>query len=344
MQKSMAIRIVFGTMALLSSSACGLNTVRIESAADVAAQGRSVASASQTFLQIVRTTREATNVDMVVADPMCGRDFVTLRRPPLVGPRAPVVGWLCTQAGPRDRLFSIDPLNEELKPTLDGIAALTAYADALTEIVDATPADPAKDLTDALELARAAQTGFTTVFRLPAGPLPAADDPRLVAATGFIRFLGELRAEARTVNSLRTFLATQPEQAAPTVFMVRLKRNLAIWETSRLADDQLRQQASSALVERVIHRRNPAAPRERREALSAYYEREAARRGSQTLFPALSRLVDTLDVADREMRGILRANPNLSDKHRRRVAEINRKRIIRALESVTALITAFRGA
>ena len=76
--------------------------------------------------------------------------------------------------------------------------------------------------------------------------------------------------------------------------------------------------------------------------MKTFYGLEAASRASGRIYPVLDGVLVALDQSDRDLRRILPESPSLSRKERDRVAEINRQRIVRALESVTAMITSFR--
>ncbi|MFL6857963.1 MAG: hypothetical protein ACJ8EB_08660 [Allosphingosinicella sp.] len=343
MHLPIALKTPATVLAALALASCGVNTLRLEYADLVGQKGEAVATSTRSFLDVVRTTREGANVELVAADVACGRSPAQLRDPPLLGRRAPAVGWLCRPAPNKKFAIDLDPLQDDLEPTLTAVQALADYSDALTDIVNSKPADPSKAVNDALATAEAAQSAFVAVFKLGKGPLPAASDPRVKAITDFIGFLGELQVEADKVKALRKFLAEQPEEAAPTRLIAELRSELDEWEASRASDQVIMETISGDLLNGVINRARPGKPQERREAMTAYYSRHSARLASARIYPALTGVLDAFEKADGNMRRVMREHPNLNDKERAKVAEINRTRLIRALDNLTALITAFRG-
>lgn len=329
---------VAAAVALVATSGCATNAIRVEYAGNVAAQGKAATNASREFLARVEQARQEANIELVSADPICGRSPARVRPEPNMA-AAPRPGWLCGGAG--GILLNLRAPHDDLQPTFALVESIASYADALTEIVDADPLDPAQELTDALETARAAQGALVAVLG-GTGPVPASDDPRVAAVTGFIGFLGELQDEATTVKKLRKLLAENPQGAEGVVRVLR--DQLRTWENSRKADELLRQTVNTALLRSVIEKNPPATPAERREALTSWYSRDATRRASARIQPALDAVLATLGQADQDMRRVLRENPDLKPAERRKIAELNRKRIIRALDLFTSLVTSFRGA
>lgn len=325
-------------------TSCATNTLRVDYARTVGTQGRATAEASREFLNRVDIARREANIELVAADPACHTEPAIVRRSPRVhanGDR----GWLCVPRGWKpdpSYNFSLHPLTPQLEPTFDLIAALSSYAEALTEIVDTKPSDPLKPLLDALATARAVQGTLQAVRNRTGEPIPAADDPRVAAVSGFVGFLTELSDEADKVRRLRQVLAKHPEGARPLI--QALREDLRGWNRIRAGDELLRSTIVEAIVQRTIDRRPPASVAERREALSSYYTLADAHRASAQVYPALTKVLDELESADRDLRRVLVETPNLNPKEKRKVAEMNRQRIVRALEGVTALITSFRGA
>lgn len=331
---------------VLIATACGTNTLRVEYAGNVAAQGKAAAIASRNFLGRVEAARQETNIELIVADPACARSgnlMIVRGRPDLSRTRAS--GWLCVpegaQVGAADQELSRAPLTEDLRPTLGLIDAVASYAAALTEIVDAEFSDPAQEITEALETARAFQGLFLAVTGAASGPVPAADDSRVTAVTGFVSFLEELNREKTQVRRLRELLAQHPTGAEPII--AQLQSHLRIWEISRAGDVTLRSNLLGTLMANIVRAEPPASAAQRREALVSFYQRQSAAEASAELSPALNNLLLTLLEADRDMRRVLREDPDLTKEEAARVASINRARLLRALERVTALITAFRG-
>lgn len=330
--------------ALFLLSGCAINALRTEYAKDVASTGSVVAVASSEFLHRVDTTRRLANVEMVVADPTCGRTPAIVRGPILIQQLKP--GWLCVPSGAAvgagDRSFSLTPIAPELQPTLELVGALSSYAEALAEVVDAKPSDPTKPLLDALTTARSAEGLLLALKVRETGATPAADDPRLKAVQGLVTFLGELSDEAHKVSELRKIIAANPLGALPTINALR--DHLLTWENSRKADEAIRVVVTGALLRRSVDASPPVAPDARRKAITTFYELQDASRVAAKIHPALMVALDELEKADADLRRILVENPKLTAKERAKIAELNRQRVVRALNLITALITSFRGA
>ena len=331
-------------LGLAGSAGCATNALRVDYARTVGTQGKAAAEASREFLRHVDRTRRGANIELVAADPACHEPRPKVRKKPRVTAREGR-GWLCLPPGwnwdDTDE-FSLHPLTPELEPTFELIGALASYAEALTEIVDTKPSEPLKPLLDALTTARAAQDLVQTIRNRPGRPIPAADDARVKAVTDFVGFLVELSDEADKVRRLREVIAKHPEGAGPVI--ASLRDDLLTWNGSRASDELLRLAVMEAIVDRTVGRRPPASVGERRDAVSSLYALKDAHDASRALYPALRKVLDELETADKDLRRVLVRNPDLTPKERAKIAEINRQRIVRALNSLTALITSFRGA
>jgi hypothetical protein len=333
------LAVVVGGLAL---SACAINALRTDYAGKVGSQGQLVAAGATQFLDRVDEARTKVSVEMIAADPACGNSPALFRNRPSLDQPAP--GWLCAYPGTGEAAatssLSLRPIAPELEPTLETIAALSAYSEALSEIVDADIPDAAKPLNDALALARAAEG---TLRALAGGTaiVPAADDKRLTAITGFISFLGQLRGEADHVRAIREVIIANPQGAAPII--AALREHLELFNNQMRADDGLRSGISGALLRRVVDARPPLASDARRKAAETYYSLAQTARASGRIYPALGNALNKLEEADSDLRRVLVDNPRLTAKERRRISELNRQRVIDALNHITAVITAFRG-
>ncbi len=330
-------------LAVLATAGCAINQLRVEYGREVATQGKAAAVASRGFLDQVEVSRENLEIELIAADPVCsqaGQSIIRAR--PIIGARMPASGSLCNATvQPGDRPWRRDRLDEELKPSLALIEALASYAGALGEIVNDEEPDPAKAINDALATALAFQ-GAVRAVAGGEGPLPAADDGRVTAITGFIGFLSDLQHEADRVRRLRQVVVDHPEGASGIIAILR--RNLGTWDRRRREDLLLIARINDSLLDATIRRQPPLTASVRREALRANYAMRAANAASYQLFPALVQLLTTLDQADKDFRRILVEDPELNDRDNRQLAELTRQRIVQALGHFTALITAFRGA
>jgi hypothetical protein len=337
-------------LALFATAGCAINTLRVEYATSVAAKGKAAMIAARAFLGQVQAGRQNTDIEVLSADPACNwPGFISLVRPqPNVGRGMPAYGWLCWPPGHTKLLTDIElsrgSLDDKMRPTLALIESITTYIDALAEIVATTDSDPTQGLTDALTTARSVEGFFDAVTGNETHQVPAAADPRVTAVTAFIRMLAVFQRESEQVDQLRALIARERPDGGAQGAIDELRRRLGIWDTIRAADDGVRRTVNNRLLNAVLTRQPPLTVAARREALRANYDRRAASEAGDLLFPAVARLLDELKKADDDLRRVLRENPHLSAREGRRVAEMNRRRVISALDSVTALITAFRGA
>jgi hypothetical protein len=280
---------------------------------------------------------------MVVADPACGRSPAFVRGD--IAYQLSTPGWLCVPDGtppsPSDSRFAMRPISKDLEPTVVTIGALASYAEALSDIVDSEPSDPLKPLLDALATARSAQGLLLAATGGESGPIPPANDARLTAIQEFVGLLSELSDEAAKVAAVRKLLAEHPEGAAPTI--AALKSHLLTWENSRKGDDATRVVINAALLRRVVVANPPVAPDVRRKAMTTFYDMQDTARTSAEIYPALAKALDDLAEADADLRRVIIEHPHLTKKERARIAEINRQRAIRAMDSLAGLITAFKG-
>jgi hypothetical protein len=331
-----------GLLLFLTLPGCALNALRVDYASKVATHGELVAVASTQFLDRVDEARTKISVEMIAADPICAASPALFRRQPDLAGAAS--GWLCaapgSDAAANASPLSLRPLAPELEPTVELIGSLGEYSEALSDIVEADVADASKPLTDALGLARAAEG---TLRAIASGPtvVPAADDKRLTALTGFITFIGQLRGEAGKVKAIRQVLAENPGGAAPLI--AALREHLELFNNEMKADNGLRSGISGALLRRVVDARPPASIEVRRKAAETYYALQQSARSQTRFYPALGDALDKLETVDADLRRVIVDNPKLSVKERRRIAELNRQRITEALNHITAVITAFRG-
>jgi hypothetical protein len=343
--RSGGFRCVGILLVLVATAGCGLNALRLDYARNVGSQGKAAAEASGSFLQRVDLARRDANIELVAADPACGgRSPALVRYVPRLAAREPR-GWLCVPPGWKEEgssPFPLRPLTPELKPTFDLVGSLADYADALTKVVDAKGSDPTKPLLDALETARTAQDALNAIGGGSGGAVPAAGDPRVKAVTAFVQMLAELSEEADKVRRVRAVLVKYPDGAAPLV--AALRNDLRRWNLSLQGDLTSRQIVAGALQRRSIDRDPPDTIAERRETMARYYALDDTRRATSAIYPNLVKALDDLGEADADLRRVIVDHPQLNKKERARIAEINRQRVVRALQNLTALINSFRGA
>ena len=348
MPKSKQVRILLSLPMFAMTMACATNALRIEYASDVAKQGNAVAAVSGEYLAAVERARYAVNADIIAADPACRQSRAVLRNPPasssVTDPRNPPRGWFCEQLASDDtRLHGVmlGPIDEEMRPTLELVRSLAAYSAAITKILDAPQANPVQDLENALAAARSAENLLRTLRNSNAPTLvPAADDARLQAVTGFIGFLSELRNEQITVGRLRDLRA---RGGGGIALVTAIDNHLARWEQSRVDTERLGFALSNTLLNAAAREGSPLNAAQRRAYAEDYYSRARSRTASRQLFVALDIAVDGLREAEADYQNLLDEHPRLNREMRARRAEIIRQRLIRAFDLAVSLITSFRG-
>lgn len=326
----------------LVASACATNALRVEYAGNVAAQGKAAGLAARAFLGNVDLARQDLAIDLISADPACGRrgNTALVRQAPNLASDHPLSGWICVpeseSAEPGN--LQLGPIADAVEPTLVLIDALVSYSDALAEIVAPNPIPPEQEINDALGLASSVQGLWLALSGTQAGPLT---QERQDAISGFITMMEELKRERDQVRRLREVMRRHPDGAQPLIR--ELREDLLIWETSRKGDAAVRTIVVGSLARDVLDRTPPVSIADRRQALSSFYSRRRAANEANALHPALDAVLVSLDQADRDLRRVLVDDPNLTREERARVSEIARRRITRALQRLTALITAFGG-
>ncbi|MHA7820159.1 MAG: hypothetical protein ACX930_10985 [Erythrobacter sp.] len=348
-------------VAALGLSACATNVLRLEYAEDLSARGKAAAAASSAFLGKVEDARIAANLELVEADPNCRPNMVNIRLAPDLSASDAAnganAGWLCAASANDGTVeLSLAPLGPELEPTFQLISALGSYSQAIVNILEGEVYDPAEDFIDTLALLRAAEgticaldggvapsggaDGAATCQRPSgAGPaIPDSDDPRLEAVGSALTFLGELASEQSKVDQLRKLRAQGPAGAS---LATALQEHLRDWDLSRRADIVLLASVENALMAQALSAVPPPAASKRRAYVEQYYQRQKESRNSLRAFAALDAMLSDLALAEDDLHRVLEENPDLTDAEKAQVARIYRSRVTRALNSITALITAF---
>jgi|GEM_PF-7062040 len=334
-------------LATVAVGGCATNALRIEAAADVAQRGKATAAVSRGFLADVERARYAANSDIIAADPACRDRRAVFRRIPqlanVADPRNPPRGWLCELLPPgadaRHGLM-LAPISRELVPTLRLIQSLADYSAAITKILEAPAPDPVADIENALETARSAESLLNALQNATDTLVPATDDRRLTAVTGFVRFLSELSREAVTVERLRELRRSGGGGGAVIAALID---HLATWEQTRTSTEQFGTQLADSLLTAATRQGSPLTAEHRRKFAEDYYNRVRAQTSSAQLHEALAVALDGLQKAEREYDELLNEHPRLTAEQRARRAELIRQRLTRAFDLATSLITAFRG-
>lgn len=333
----------------LLTSGCATNALRVEYATNVGAEGRAAAEAARAFGNKAATAQRIANIELAVADPACGTLVPRVRTAPNLGPNSPAEGWLCLPEGQNATptefsQLALDDPRRTLTPLFAAVDSLVAYTDVLAEIASEEPPDVSASIADALGTASAFEGAILALLGAPPDKavVPESDDQRVAAVAGFAQMLADLSNEQSQVDALRKVIKDRPEGASALI--KSLNGKLRLLETGRSANAAIVSALNAAQVQRVLKARPPFSASERRAALETYYGRQAAYDSESILYPAVVKLIDTLGQSDADFRRVIVKDPTLTDKERRLLAEITRKRVVRALQSFTALLNSLRGA
>lgn len=322
---------------------CALNQLRVEKAQDVERPIAVATDHAAVFLDEVERGREAANVDLVAADPICGRAHARLRRNPAATGR--LTGSLCAGPGSTDWAtgfpLSLEPITDDMRPVVLELAGLAAYGDGLAAIVDRRAEDVSAPFLEALALARSAQDAALALAGRKQGPVPAANDPRVKAVAALVDLLGDLQHEAEQVSDLRAFLAAHPDGARPV--LARIRREITGWDRARSGDDDIRLITVTVVTDRAMSAEPPVTADARGAALAAAYARRHEIARASSLAPALLRCLDLVQAADDDLVRVLATRPHLTKAEAAEVSALNRRRITAGLESVAALARAAGG-
>lgn len=330
-------------------SGCATNALRVEYAANVGAEGKAAGEAARAFGNKAAAAQRIANIELAVADPACGTLAPRIRKTPNLDPQPPSEGWLCLPEGQNAAAsefsqLALDDPRRTLTPLFAAVTSLVAYTDILAEIAGEESPDVAASIADALGTATAFEGAILGLLGAPPDKavVPDSDDKRVAAVAGFAQMLVDLSQEQSQIDALRNVIKERPEGATALIKVLRGK--LRFLETGRSGNAGIVSALNAAQVQKALRTRPPLSASERRAALENYYGREAAYDSESILYPAVVELIDTLEQSDSDFRRVIVKDPKLTDKERRLLAEITRKRVGRALQSFTALINSLRGA
>jgi hypothetical protein len=330
-------------------SGCATNALRVEYAANVGAEGKAAVEAARAFGNKAAAAQRIANIELAVADPACGTLAPRVRAKPNLDPKSSAEGWLCLPEGQNVAAedfsqFSLDDPRRTLTPLFAAVDSLVAYTDVLAEIASEEPPDVSASIADALGTASAFEGAILALLGAPPDKavVPESDDKRVAAVAGFAQMLADLSKEQSQVDALRKVINDRPEGASALIKSLRSK--LRFLETGRSGNAAIVSALNAAQVQKTLSVRPPLSASDRRAALETYYSRQAAYDSESVIYPAVVKLIDTLGQSDEDLRRVIRKDPKLTDKERRLLAEITRERVVRALQSFTALLNSLSGA
>jgi hypothetical protein len=339
------MRRAFIVIALATTlTGCGFNSIRLARASDVSEAGTTAVAKARDFMQQVAAARNEANVSLVASDEGCPwAQTIVLRgdgRPPAKSICMPVG----SQPDPRfgDLEISLEPIPDaQLKPTLDTIAALASYVQAVNTIVARKDPDVSGDLADAYGKAIQAQADLAALVGSKTKLIPQLSDAQKGAIKGLIDLVVQLSNEQQKVRDLTKLV--QAQNANVSTIIDTLKASLDTWATGSLTSDLQMTDADFIHMGRQLGKQPPVY--KGYDARRAVIERAIASHRAVAAIPAVTAAIKKSldDVADaqKDLVDGLSAHPHWTAKERAQAAAINRARLRAALHAIAAAAAAF---
>ena len=309
---------------------CATNSIRLDRAATMSEAGRTATAATLNLARKATDANRDAIIEIVSFDPLCA-----LPQPIIfVGKDKAGQVRLCQIDGQNSSEPFVRFTGKDLLPTLSVIGGLTAYLDAVDEILAREPID----LVGSLSAAQADLAAIQTIVGADSKPL--LDDSQQNAVKQTLTLIGEILGEARTVGDLRELERDRQKDGAKLEKSIAgLKQLNEIW-AGRFSDAQ---NAQFGIVNQ-IYQTNPPADLDKRRATVANQLsiKEAAENA-----PEMKRKIDGLaDVFLQAHKDYLELLPQgskakLSPAEKRKRATIIKARVRAALQSLAAIVAAF---
>jgi hypothetical protein len=335
MAKRNILLLAFATSVL---TGCGLNAVRVKTASEVGATSTAVADAATAQLENMSRAREQAFISLVASDESCEYNtplqvFIP-QKPGL--PSAPLCAENSTQSitGYDNRSIDFAPVPaESLAPTLELIAAVAAYGEALTKIAEEPKFDISDDIAEAIGLATRARALAAGLGASGLPDIAAISTEQQQTATDLINFLGMLAQERRQVKDIRVIVSKHGPKFIESG--AKLKKQIAEWNIAItkssiiLNRDNLKRFYSGQRANMSYE------AREKMLRLIVNADTEGARVTKATT--AFGKAVDELLAAQADLEAALSNNPTAEQ--RKEAAKISRARFVNAFKlAVDALL------
>ena len=202
-------------------SGCGLNAVRVETAGNTSTLAATVASEAGAILADAQRRREQAILTLVASDPSCALRFPIYIFVPdgtPFGKTSPADVPLCADGkvggasytGYRREALDLSPKSQDaIKPTLLLIAAVSAYSEGLSKIVNSPKADIGKEIDDALALAQDARSQAIALGLKGIPEFPGLSDDQIKTAQALLQMIYDLDRERRQVKAISALYAKQ---------------------------------------------------------------------------------------------------------------------------------------
>jgi len=325
-------------------TSCGFNSIRLARASDVSEAGTTAVTKTRDFMQQVATARNEANISLVASDEGCPWAQTIVLRGDLRPPARSICMPLGTQPDPRfgDLEISLEPIPDaQLKPTLDSIASLASYVQAVNTIVARKDPDVSGDLADAYGKAIQAQADLAALAGSKTKLIPELSDQQKGAIKGLIDLVVQLSTEQQKVRDLTKLVQAQNANVASIIDS--LKASLDTWATGSLTSDLQMTDADFIHMGRQLGKQPPVY--KGYDARRAIIERAIASHKAVAAIPgvtaAIKKSLDDVAEAQKSLVDGLSAHPHWTAKERADAAALNRARLLAALHAIAAAAAAF---
>jgi hypothetical protein len=328
----------------IALTSCGFNSIRLARASEVSQAGTAAVTKARDFMQQVATARNEANISLVASDEGCSwAQTIVLR-----GDKRPPGSSICMPLGTQPDLnygdleISLEPIPDaQLKPTLDSIAALASYLQAVNTITARKDPDVSGDLADAYGKAVEAQSDLAALAGSKAKLIPQLSDQQKAAIKGLIDIIVQMSSEQQKVRDLSKLV--QAQNANVVSVIENLKASLDSWATGSLTGDLQMTDADFTRMGRQLGKQPPVY--KGYDARRAVIERAIASHKAVAAIPgvtnAIKKSLDAVEEAQKDLVDGLSAHPHWTAKERAEAAAINRARLLAALHAIAAAAAAF---
>lgn len=332
---------VYLLAAALLIGGCAIDRVRIERAGEVVDQGGPLVAASSDLLDNIATTSRAASIELALADPLC--DWPEIN----IATGTPATS-LCDPASSSHVTFTrIDAAS--VAPTVQLIAALSAYVTAVDGVVSGSTGDARMSLASAKARIEAIIGGISGFAGRP-NPVSALSADQQTALKGIVAMIDTLQKEADQARQLQAVETNNPKLREVTA---ALRRDLVNWSNLALVSELDTLQSAQTLRwqrDRMLRTKpiGAAAGRAwlldddaRRKLLNSRLEVEDRLAAARRLPMILSAAVDNFEAAHGSYVNALE-NKTLTPENRQRVAQVTRERLRQSLALLVQTIAAFK--
>jgi hypothetical protein len=324
-------------------SGCGTNSLRVESAGEVAAFAEVVSQQARAVLAEVDARRERAFITLIASDESCEPVQPVLILVPVAAPvpgsESPPLCAASATSPPKGYEvveFEFSPLSTAaIQPTLDLAGAVAVYGAAMAELAAQPAADSVQQLDEILALAsraRATATGFG-LRSIPG--LGTLSDEQKSSAAKLIDLVRTLQSEQERTRDIRRLYAERAAQFQS--ILPELSAQIEEWVTVAGVGADL---VTITNLQRAYRNERSRLDLEGRAAMLTLI-RDAQGQPARTEQAAVA-FGDAVEALQRENEhlGELLANPSAED--RARAARVSRQRILGALEQIAQALTAWK--